>query len=142
MDGLHGVLKWIDHNRGLAIGLAGALLVCLAFAGCQPKTQSVLHPPEKVTGDVIQREAAIVEGDYAAKLAAFEIAQADLDRQYALRQRIVGIVGTLGTTAAGGGLNLPAGIAAGLQLLTLAAAGGAVYDNRRKDKKIKEQAAA
>jgi len=142
MDGLHGVLKWIDHNRGLAIGLAGALLVCLAFAGCQPKTQSILHPPEKVTGDVIQREAAIVNADYEAKLAAFEIAQADLDRQYALRAKIVEIGGALGTAALGGGLTPAAGLAAGLQLLTLAAAGGAVYDNRRKDKKIKEQAAA
>ena len=142
MDGLHSVLKWIDHNRGLAIGLAGALLLSAAFAGCQPKTQSVLNPPEKVTGDVIAREAAIVEGDYAAKLAAFEVADADLQRQYELRAKIVEIGGALGTTALGGGLTPAAGLAAGLQLLTLAAAGGAVYDNRRKDKKIKEQAKA
>ena len=142
MDGLHKVLKWIDHNRGLAVMLCAALLVCLAFAGCQPKTQSMLNPGERVTGDVIQREAAIVEADYGAKLQAFEIAKTDLQRQYELRAKIVEIGGALGTAAIGGGLTPVAGIAAALQLLTLAAAGGAVYDNRRKDRKIKEQAAA
>jgi len=137
MDGLHGVMKWADHNRWLAAALVVACLVCVGFVGCQPKTQSVLNPPQKVTHDVLQREAAVVESDYTAKLKAFEIAQADLERQYALRQQIVGVVGALGTAAAGGGLTPVAGIAGAIQLLTLAAAGGLAMDNRRKDKVIK-----
>ena len=139
MDGLHAVLKWADHNRWLATFLVLALLCAVGFAGCQPKTQSVLNPPQKVTADVIQREAAVVESDYEAKLAAFEIAQADLERQYALRQQIIGVVGALGTAAAGGGLTPAAGVAGAIQLLTLAAAGGALVDNRRKDKVIKNK---
>jgi len=139
MDGLHKVLKWADHNRGLAIALALAVLLAAWFAGCQPRTESVLNPGEKVTADVLQREAIVVKADYEAKLKAFEVAKADLERQYALRQQIVGVVGALGQTAAGGGLTPAAGVAGAIQLLTLAAAGGAVYDNRRKDKVIKKK---
>jgi len=141
MDGLHKALKWIDHNRYLSTALVVALLIAVAFAGCQPTTQSVLNPGEKVTAVELQREAAVIKADYKAKLKSLEVAKADLEQQYELRQQIVGVVGALGQTAAGGGLTPTAGIAGAVQLLTLAAAGGALVDNRRKDKIIKAKSA-
>lgn len=133
MDVLHSIANWVDHNRWLAFALALWVAVCIGFAGCAPKTPSVLYPPKKVTVAQLDQEAILIQKDAEAKAAALEAARSDLQRQYDLRNQIIGIVGGVGQLAVSGTINPASGLAAGLQLLTLLGLGGAVLDNRRKD---------
>lgn len=84
MDTLHRLLKWVDHNRGLAFGIALAALVSFWLIGCTPKTASILVPDKEVTATELEREIAQVESDFAAKTKAAELARGDIQRQYEL----------------------------------------------------------
>ncbi len=138
MDGLHSLLKGVDHNRWLIVGLIVAVALSSLLIGCVPKTASILYPDRLVTAAELEREAVQIQGDAEAQLAQLELARADLQRQAELRAKVIEIAGGLGTSLAAGQITPAAGIAAVIQLLALAAAGGAIADNRRKDKKITE----
>jgi len=133
---LHSMIKWIDHNRYLAGVILVGLTITVLLIGCQPMTTSVLNPPKQVTGAELQREAVIVSKDAESKLQQLELAKADIERKLELRARLVEIAGGIGQAVTSGTLNPASGIAAALQILTLAAASGAIADNRRKDKVI------
>jgi len=131
------MLKLIDHNRYVAGMLAIGLLMCLGFVSCQPTVPSIITPGKVVTSDQLAREVQSVQSDYDAKLAAAELAKAELARKVAQRARLVEIASGVAQIAATGGLNPVSGAAAAVQVLTLLGLGGAVLDNRRKDKVIK-----
>ena len=141
MDMLHKALKWADHNRYLVAALVVSLVVSIVFVACAPMTNSVLNPGTEVTAAQLQAEAATLKGDYAAKLKLLKLAQKDIEDQIAFRTQIVAIVGSLGEAAVGGALNPTVGLAAAMQLLTLSIAGGALMDNRRKDKVLAKKSA-
>ncbi len=136
MDGLHSLLKAIDHNRWLVVGLVLAAALSGWLIGCAPTTASVLDPGREVTAVGLEREAVQVQAEVEAKLQQLDLARADLQRQAELRAKFMEIAGSLGTAMAAGQVTPAAGVAAVIQILTLAAAGGAIADNRRKDKVI------
>jgi len=154
MDMLHNILKWVDYNRWLIIGLILAVALSVWTVGCQPTTPSLNDPNVKVTVVALEREivsaqavldkqAGMILGlesaynsDVTAKNAAIELAQADIKRQEELRLKLIELAGGLGTTIASGGLTAPAAIATVMQLLTLFAAGGLGVDNMRKGRII------
>lgn len=154
MDISHKILVWLDHNRHLALALGIALCLVIGLASCAPKTGSLLFPEVRVSAAQLDTEVITVETDlqkraieitalqekYNADVAAankrIETAKADIKSQKEMRIKLVEIAGALGTAAAAGTINPAAGIAAAIQVVTLLAAGGAVLDNRRKDKII------
>ena len=160
MDVLHKFLKFVDHQRGLVIALVFGLLVIGIFNGCQPKTISLIDPSAKVTAAQLERERqaivhgleedkmqlALAEDRYNAKVVAhngaLDGAQADLAQQAEFRLQLIEWVGGLATTVVSGAINPAQGVAAGLNLLTLLAAGGLGYDSLRKNKVIKEAKAS
>ena len=152
MDVLHKLLNVADHNRWLVVGLVAAVLVAAALIGCEPRTVSLRTPGERVTAAELEREAVAAAAELEARQAelaaaveahnaAVAAAEDDLSRQIELRRGIVEAVGAVGAAAAGGTLTPAAGVAAMVQVLTLGAAAGAVADNRRKDRVIRDKAA-
>ncbi len=137
-DKVQGFCKALDHNRYLVTGIVASILVAVLFTSCTPKTASLIQPPPAmVTSAQLQSELVTIQGDYDTIIKKAEVAQADLEAQYAFRAKVVEAVGSAVTLAAGGGLNPINGAAAGLQLLTLLGGIGLIADNRRKDAVIK-----
>ena len=152
MPTLQSAWKMIEHNRYLAIGIVLMAAVAVGMVGCQPKTMGLLGGTEKVTLPELERgmldaraglakrhaeiQATIesYEADVSALADHGEAAVADLERQIAQRAQIVEIVGGLGQKAAQGELT-PSGIIGGFAAL---AGVGALVDNRRKDKIIRD----
>lgn len=156
LDVWHSVMKWIDYNRGKTVGLVVALFICVGLASCVPKTLSLVEPGVKVTAPELAREVVVVKtelekraitlkadeekynADVTAANAKIEAAEGDIQRQVEIRTKIVEIAGGIGVAAMTGTVNPAAGAAAALQIVTLLVGGGAILDNRRKDKVIKE----
>lgn len=154
MDLWHKVLKWLDYNRGVAVGLVITIVAAVWIVGCQPKTTSLLASDRVVTAKELGREVVIVqqqldtEGVYLgakidehnAKVEAanksIELAEADLAEQIEMRKQIIEVVGGLGTVIASGGLTAPAAIGSIMQLALLGLAGGASVDIVRKNRII------
>ena len=136
MGMVNAVLKWVDHNRYLVTVILVGLVISIMLIACQPMTTSVLSPPDQVTGTELEREAVIIAKDAESKLQQLEIAKVDIERKLELRAKIIEVAGGIGQAVASGALNPATGAAAVLQIITLAAAGGAIADNRRKDKVI------
>ena len=153
-DLLHGLLKWVDHNRYLVAGVVLFALFAGWLVGCDVKTQSLLSEDQKVTLRELEREVIVVqqtlddeastlrerEALYNAKVEsmnnAIAIAEADIAEKQEVRLKLIEIAGAVGTAAAAGTLSPAAGIAAAIQALTLFVGGGAIIDNRRKNRVI------
>ncbi len=156
MDVLHNSLKWIDYNRGLAVGAILAVCLSGAMISCQPKTAGLIDPARKVTAAELSGEIAIIQRQLAADAAdltagterynaevevlnaQIDAAADDLESQMELRRQIIEQTGGIATAFAQGGLDWTAGIGALSQVVLLSFAGGATYDNVRKRKLIKD----
>jgi len=156
MDILHKVLKWADHNRYVCLGILLAVVASVWLFGCQITTPSLTDPAEKVTAQqfevqVVTEQAALefkaedlkndLEKHNKAVLAfnqRVELGRADIEAQIELRENIVSIIGGLATSAAEGTLTPGAAINSIITLGMLLAGGGAILDNRRKNKVIAE----
>lgn len=154
MDLWNRFLKALDHGRWKVAGLVLASVAAIWLVGCQPKTTSLLTPDKVVTAKEMGREVVLVQkqldteavylhakiDDHNAKIAAanasIELAEADIAEQLETRRQIIEIAGGLGTVIASGGLTAPAAIGSILQLAMIGLAGGAVVDNKRKNKII------
>ena len=147
MDALHKMLKWIDHNRGVVAGLVLTALVAGWLVGCEPTTQSIKDADRQVTAAEFEREVldekaaleartVLLEQDAELLAQRAEVGAADLERQYELRRQILTAVGALGSDLAEGDFSAPGLINGIVSILLLGLAGGAVYDNRRKDRVI------
>jgi len=130
------VVKAADHNRYLVVAVVMALAVMVVLQGCPARTESLREPGKMVTGLQVERELADATADYEAIIAKAKLANADLDRQYALRRKALDFVGGIATVAAEGGNPLGNPVAAVGGIIQLAAL-GLLADNRRKDKIIK-----
>lgn len=130
-DYWHILTNWIDHHRGLTIGLVLAgLLGAMLLGGCsllESRTESVLDPPKKVNMAGLKQEGVRIE----ALVNAWQAAQEEIQRQNLLRKQIIEGVAGIGTLAMGGALTPGVAIGALTQLALLLGAGGMGYDNRR-----------
>ena len=152
---MHAVLKTVDYERGTVLGamIAAAMLVWLY--GCQSRTYSLdadkAAAGQKVTRVELAQEIVLKEKDLAMKKAAYEAeavaavkmaenAVADLDRQDEMKRQLLATLSAVGTDALNGTLPTnPAGIATTvLGLVGTLVGGGALLDNRRKNRKIEE----
>lgn len=164
-DLFHRVCNWVSYNRYLAIGLVVGCIAAYGLVGCQMKTQSLKEPTKQVTATELKAEVADknlelekaaadlnvekakVQAEiekYNANVTALnkqvQARQEDLAKKEQIRAEVLQAAGGLITTAVTGGTVTPgAAVGTVLQMLSLAVAGGAVLDNRRKDKKIAEQ---
>lgn len=111
------------HNRFMAIAMSLAMVFGLYMFGCESQVSNPFNPVEKVTRAELQIEV----DRYLSKV---DLATLDLDKQDAVRQELARI----GTVLATGGTVNPTGAIMGI--LSILGA-GAVVDNRRKDKVIK-----
>lgn len=147
MDLWHKILNFLDHERGKVIGLVIAALLASWIVGCQPTTTSTLDPERTVTPPELAREVVITQGgfdkradvlnaDIATYNQTVEVAEADLEAKFALRTKIIEVVGGLGTAIATGGFSAPAAIGSIIQLAMLGLVGGSVVDTVRKNKVI------
>lgn len=147
MDMWHKIMKWVDHNRGVAASIILAIAVSSLLLGCAITTESTVSPGMKITAPQLQVEVATVTAGFSKRQDALsidmktyaakaEIAQQELTRKAERRIQVIEMISGLGTLAAGGTLNPMAAVGAVTQLATLCAAGGLVYDNRRKDRVI------
>ena len=138
----HSLIKITDHDRHKMFGIVLALLIAGWVAGCNAKTLSVTGSGEQVTQTQFTREVAAAEANLTAQaetLAAnAQEGQADLDRQNALRAKIINTVGAVATAATTGTLNPAAGVGSLVAVLLAGVAGGSVMDSRRKDKLIND----
>lgn len=157
MDICHKVTNWVDHNRGFVGAILIGVLLSVGLVACTPETESLIMPSEQVGAVALNREAITLQTDlekrairikadeaaYNADVAALnkrvESAQTDIQEQQEVRGKLIEIVGGLGQVAVTGAVNPAQGVAAAIQIMTLLAAGGLVYDNRRKDKVIKNR---
>ncbi len=132
------VVARVVENPYLSAFVALGLVVMIVLQGCPARTESLREPGRLVTGLEIERELADATAEYEALLKKAELANQDLDRQYAVRQKALDFVGGLATMAAEGSKPFanPAGAVGGiLQLVTI----GLLADrNRRKNKIIKK----
>jgi len=138
MDALHGVLKWIDHDRWKAAGLLLALLITAVLVGCPIKTASVLRPRERVTPLGLKQEAAVIQAEYAGKMELVQLGVEDIEDQRALREKVAGVLAGTAQAAATGTITPLGGLNAGITLLATLVGVGAVLDKRRANGVIAE----
>jgi hypothetical protein len=154
MDALHAILKWIDHNRYVVVGVLVALALSAWTIGCDLKTVSLINPEVRATAAQLEREistiqrtldgraalirqqAAALEADAQATNRDIAAAAADLQRQLDQRKAIIDAVAGIGTAVATGGFTAPAAIGAVAQLLLAGLATGAAIDSVRKSRVI------
>ena len=155
-DFVHVLLRYLDHNRYLAAGLALAILMLVYTAGCQPRTASLLDPQQDVTlGQFAaeidqhtltldQKRASLDQAvtAYNAEIDHFnQSAQrgyADIQEQQAFRMQIIDTLGGVAMQAAEGTIHPASLITSLFSLASLAAAAGLGVDNVRKDRVIKK----
>ena len=157
-DVLNPVLKWLDHNRWLALAIVLSVAVCGWGFGCESLTGSLTDPVAKVNRAQLESEVAELKAKlntdatamaarHQAEIAAIveraetvetklSIATADLDRQDAQRQQIFEFVGGLVTAAAAGTVNPATLLAGAVPIVAGLVGGGALIDNRRKNRVI------
>ncbi len=151
MDAIHKATKTIDHNRYAALGLLLAAGISAWLLGCSSRTLSLkpdlAEQGRKVTRLELKREAAEISAGFDARRAAYlseiqafqarlEAARADLDRQDKLKRRIAQALPRL-VAEVGAPPGLGSLLASALGVTGLAAGGGLLLDNRRKDKVIR-----
>jgi len=157
MDWFHSMAKFLDYNRGIVFGLLIAAALAAGIIGCQPKTQSLLTPPDRVTATQLEREIVIVqadikkreakivsdsselEADIAAVNEQVDAAVADIERQVELRKTIITAVGAIGADVAAGTITPAGAVNAVISLLLIGSTGGLALDNLRKSRVIREQ---
>jgi hypothetical protein len=160
IDPVHAALKWISHNRYLFYGLVIAGSTSAYLFACESRTTSLTDPARQVTRSGFQAEAAKVESDLVsakAKLdsdiaafnarvdatnATIEAGATDLNRQDEIRAQIVNTITGLVPNLIGGSFNPAQLLGTATGLLGLFAGGGAVLDNKRKDRLLALKKAA
>jgi len=143
----HKLMQWVDYNRGLVVGLVLALALSAWIAGCQPKAPSVLKPGESVTATELSAEIAEVQAQVATETSALaakaealntkiDISVEEIARQQEQRRQLLEIGGGAAQLIASGQATPASIIGSIIQAIALLGFGGAVYDNRRKDRVI------
>jgi len=117
------ILEFLNHERYQAISIAVCCCFLLWIYSCQSTTRSPSDPSSKLT-----RGQLTAEIDYY--LAKAELAYIDLDRQDAIKQKLLDAAAI---AAQGGQVNIVGLLLANFGILGI----GATVDNVRKRKVIK-----
>lgn len=117
--------KVIRHNPAIAIALAIGVVLVVWIYGCQSSTQSLLVADKKVS-------AMVFAGEVETLLSRAEIGFHDLERQDKIKQLLLEQALLF---AEGNTINPVGAITTALGVLGI----GAVVDNRRKDKVIRDK---
>lgn len=148
-DYFHQFLKWISYNRYKIFGTVLACAMVVILFSCEPKTTSIIDPTKEVTADQfhqeyndevskVERELLLLE-QWSEELAdKYELGAKDLDQQIEQIEQWLELgSGVVATALSGNPIAwtdiLPT---AGLLLLSGLTA-GSVFDQRRKDRVIK-----
>lgn len=148
-DYFHQALKWVSYNRGKVFGALLAIGVVIFVFGCQIKTTSLVDPSQEVTQDQFHQEYNLLAADLERRYllmeeevkeltANYEMGATDLDRKAEQRRERIklaqGIVaaGLTGNPVAWGEVAIT-----GITLLMAGLLTGSVYDQRKKDRVIK-----
>lgn len=154
MDVLHWVFKKIEHNRGVAMAVVLIFAMC-CYVGCEPTAISPISGKD-VTAEQLEQEVRLANVGYtkrASELDAMdeqlvaemqsttegaELARDIIVRKHERRATWINGLGEITIGLATGQITPinAAGAIAGLAMTALA--GGSIYDNRRKDRKITE----
>jgi hypothetical protein len=150
MDLLHEALKFADYNRGIiaSIGVVGG---ALAYSGCATTTidpstgKSVSRAQLVMSAEAFQatfntsveqlqsdyeRNVAIAKRAFGDRVAAYELAESDLDAKDEQKEKLLGVISSVSSlNPATAGIMTIAG-----PLL----AGGLGLDNWRKGKRIRK----
>lgn len=140
MKAIAAAVKWIDYNRGTAIGIVLVLGMGTYLVGCQPKT---LWEGSEVTAveleiDLVELEGAYniaiarLESVYQAKLGQADVAVADLAMKEAQRQKLRELVDTLGPAILSGDMTAKNAFGTMMALTGIFVGGGMGIDNIRK----------
>lgn len=130
------IMKWIDHNQGLALAIAICVGLLVWVYGCESTVGSIKDPAAQVTRAELEAEVQSSVANFESQLDLLE-AQAEakfqqLDRRDEIKQRLFGLAAESAST----GIINPTKIIATLGFILL---GGTAIDNRAKDKVIKTQ---
>lgn len=155
MDVLHPLLKFADHYR-YTLAAVVLVAVCVGWLGACASTTPGLDDPSRpvsrpaLTRQAVEAERAIAteKAELEAKVAALnakieahnaalDAAVADLDRQDAMRAKILQTVGGAALQLAGGTVDPVGLIVTGVGLAGTALTPALIADSRRKDKRIK-----
>jgi len=121
---LDKIIKLIDHNRWIVIAAIIATLLFFWLCGCESQVSSIVEPSKTVTRAELQLE---VENFVALAKIRFD----RLDKDDELKELIVNNAFLI---AQGGAINPLGVVTSMMSILGI----GAVVDNRRKDKVIKD----
>lgn len=132
--------KWIDYNRGTAIGIVLVIGISTYLVGCQPKT---MWEGNKVSAIELEVELVELEGvyniaiariesAYQAKLEQANVAVADLEIKEAQRQELRELVNTLGPAILSGDVTAKNAFGTVMALTGIFVGGGMGLDNIRK----------
>ncbi len=135
-DLIHDAMKWIDHNRYLAIAfvIGSGIVIAMFLSGCVPTATYDGQEHDAIT---LAAEGDKIAARHASEIAEYEAAAGVIGKKAERNKQINNVIGSLGTAVLSGTLTPQAGLAAGLQVITLLTAGGLVIDNKKKDKVIK-----
>lgn len=158
-DGVHWLLKIVDHERYKLLGLLVGVMVVVSMIGCDIAIRSPFSS-EKVTRAEFKLEAVAVEQDLAVARMQIEQAQLAYNNQVELyneqkaageekftekeklQEGFIEILGGMATTMASGGqINMAQALVAMLSLGGVGTAIGGIADAARKNKVIKNEKA-
>lgn len=126
-DLFHNLMKWCDHNRYTTVGVAALVGLVVVSTSCQAITRSPFDPSVEVG-------RAQLDADVTAYAARVKSAYRDLEYKEAAIERALSVMTGLAQQYGG-----PLGpfVTSALGVGGLIAGGGAMADNRRKDRLIR-----
>jgi len=141
-DWFHSLVKFLDYNRGVVLGLLITIALAGWLVGCDVTTTSIFNPEAKVTAIQLQNEISNFKSDMLAKEALIETALDDLEQKTNLRKQVIETIGGLGVGLASGTVTPAGAISSVVSLLLLGATGGLTLDVVRKNRVIASQKAS
>lgn len=158
-DGVHWLLKVMDHERYKLLGLLVGVMIVVSMIGCDVSIRSPFTS-ERVTRAEFKVEAIAMELDLEGERMQLEQSQLAYNnkvelyneqktvgeeafvKKEALQEGFLEIAGGLATTMVSGGqVNMAQALMSVLALGGLGAAAGGIADGVRKDKVIKNEKA-
>lgn len=156
-DLIHKLLKFIDHNRYVVSFAVVALVLVLSVSGCQATvaspisgesvTKAQLTAEAKARRVELRQKAEKAKQAYEAELSTIEAegekldlqlepAYAEIERRQEAVEKALGVAAGVVRTVGGPYTDL---LISAIGIGGLMIGGGAVADNRRKDKVIRQQ---
>ena len=90
-DWVHRAVKWLDHNRYVAVAILLIAAVAGWTVGCRSTTGSIiLNKPGKVDAVTLEQQVATVKQELTAEKAALDAEAAGIDADRAIYAQTIG----------------------------------------------------